>query len=106
MVPEFLHVGPHRYTVVVDDPDVGDRGTNGETYPERCRILIGPHQVESARRETLLHEAIHAVWHTTGLGSHPDIEDHEELIIDSLAAPMLALLRDNPHLVSYLTDQR
>ena len=50
---------------------------------------------------TVLHEVLHAAWAATGLDDQTC--DHEEVIVSTLAPVLLAVIRDNPDLIKYLT---
>lgn len=50
---------------------------------------------------TLLHEALHAVWSTTGLRQLDN--DLEEQVVVGLAPLLLDTLKRNPDLVAFLT---
>lgn len=56
------------------------------------------------RRETLLHESLHALIAMTGL-SKDALDDREENVVNRLAPALLQFIRDNPTLYSYLTGR-
>ena len=104
--PAKLDVGPHTFTVTVDR-DTGRQlrsyDTLGDTVISSLRIRIDDDLEPSVQRETMLHEALHALWWLTALPSN-DLCDHdEEAVVKGLAAPLLDLLRRNPSLVEFLT---
>lgn len=56
-------------------------------------------------REVTLHEVVHAAVGAARL--HKDIiHDHEESVVDRLTPVLLAIIRDNPKLIEFLTDRR
>lgn len=55
-----------------------------------------------AERDTLLHEALHALFNLTGLDEKLSDEDAEDIIL-RLSPAILTLMRENPQFVSYLT---
>jgi hypothetical protein len=95
--PPRITVGPHVFHLTYDR-NIGDRGANGETYRESCRILIADNLATSIEREVVLHESLHALYGATNLDG-----DQEEATVQALTAPLLDLLRCNPSFVSYLT---
>jgi hypothetical protein len=55
----------------------------------------------------LMHEVLHAIADTTEVGNavrYVKSKDAEEVLVNALAAPLLAVLRDNPKLREYLLD--
>lgn len=82
----------------------------GVTFSDRAEITVklAGGQSENRLRSIILHEITHAVWGETGLthlvemeGGLPD--DQEEAIILAQSLMLLGVLRDNPHVVKYLT---
>lgn len=104
-LPHHVRVGAHRYQVTTDSA-IGDRGANGETYRERCQVVMNPNLAPTMEREVLLHELLHAVWGAGALVSidHP-ASAVEEQVCHALAPPLLQLLRDNPELLAYLAGE-
>ena len=51
-------------------------------------------------QETLLHELLHVAFHVA------DIQDHDESVVTRLARVLLALMRDNPGLLTYLRARK
>ena len=71
-------------------------GDYGECFSDQCRIEVRTTQHHQQQADTLLHEAMHAVDHEMHCGlSEPQIR--------RMATGILALLRDNPALVAFLT---
>lgn len=98
-VPAKIRVGPHTYRVVqVPHGILEGAGSDGTCNPRHLTIGLDDNQPRSQKADTLLHELIHALLATVKLD-----EDTEEQICLALAPGLLALLRDNPNLVTYLT---
>ncbi len=72
-------------------------------------IRLQPGSAENYLRENLLHEIMHAVYYMahieTGM-NHIDDENREEFIVDSMAGTMLFVLKHNPEVLAYLTDDQ
>lgn len=114
-LPTSIRVGPVMYRVTDDHAEFIERqhtdqrsGDYGCTRGKEAVIYLNPEVSADNKRLTLLHEAMHAAGHTYGggwswkaLGKTPS--DREERVISLLETPLLALLRDNPRLVAYLT---
>ena len=106
-LPSEVKVGPFVFTVrggadVVDffsatDGDLGDCNT------EHLLIRVSGAQAPGNQREVVWHEALHAAFYSSGLTAELT-EKVEENIVRKLATATLAVLRDNPSLVTYLTD--
>lgn len=104
-MPTAIKVGPYTYTVDQDPTKLRQHehllkaGLSGGTAHETTEIHIDPTSSESYKRETLWHEVKHAVCNLFGWGD----EKKEEEAIGMTSAMELAVLRDNPELVAYLT---
>jgi hypothetical protein len=95
--PRNVKVGPHRYRVI-SDKDALMEAASGRTDRERLTICLDPTLAGSALADTLVHELVHACLAVVALG-----DDVEEQVALALGPGLLALLRDNPKLVKYLT---
>jgi hypothetical protein len=57
-----------------------------------------------SERDTLLHEALHAVFALTNLDQ--EMSDHkQELMVSRLTPAILLLMKDNPEFISYLMEE-
>lgn len=82
----------------------------GLTLPVPSQILVrldgdGETMSEDNLREVTLHEVLHAIYHSTALNHYlrpGDDSDLEEYTVAMLSGPLLAVLRSNPELMSYL----
>lgn len=109
-LPQYVKIGHITYTVQPAEPTLGvdktDIGTwnryCGEIVYAECMILIKDEQHEQSKRATLMHEAVHGVLWNAG---QYDANANEGLV-NALAYGLVALLRDNPELVAYLTEAR
>lgn len=72
----------------------GDLGSCEIGY---TRMNVNPHQSLESKRDTILHEIIHAISDEMGLNM-------TEKQVKGCATGALATLRDNPGLVRFLTD--
>jgi hypothetical protein len=85
------------YSVTQDDIAMANKGIIGECTASKCQIVYSSDQAEQQLKDTILHEAIHAIDYTMNLGL-------EERQVHALAGGVLALLLDNPDFVDYLTN--
>lgn len=76
---------------------------SGHCAPLLCHIQVSTEQHIQQIRDSLLHELLHAIWSESGLCCTIGEERIEEHLVHTLASAILALLRDNPALVRYLT---
>src|SRR5690349_6697697 len=92
-VPTQIRIGAAVYRVdVIDDPD-----KLGETDDSHTLITITSDQSECSTRDTVIHEALHAIMWCSGARRVLDLSHkHEERIVRLLSPAVLALLRDNP----------
>jgi hypothetical protein len=63
--------------------------------------VIEPGQEDGQKRDSLMHEALHALFAMLGLDQEWGTKT--EGYVTRLSPALLALLRDNPDLVGYLT---
>lgn len=95
--PATIYVGAMDYTI----REVKHLDLLGETLNEEGDILIKRRQSPACKRATVLHEVLHAIAFTAGMGLE---HDAEEALVRSWEPWLLAVLRDNPELVSFLTE--
>lgn len=75
----------------------------GETQSDDAIIYIRNKQGAAIKRDTLLHEVLHAIFFLSGLFKTVDMaKEEEEKIVVTITPWILAALRDNPALVDYL----
>ena len=97
--PASVRVGPHTYRLVmVPDGVMDDAGRVGHCCPERLVIALDSGQRPSQLADTILHELVHALLRSVDLESA-----EEERVCLALGPGLLALVRDNPSLVAWLT---
>lgn len=104
--PAFVKVGPYRYRVLVDSDKIREYEHErkgmfaGYTHVSASLIVLDPDVSSQFRRETLWHEVKHAVANVVGLEGKLS----EEEVLQKVSPMELAVLRDNPELVIYLTE--
>lgn len=103
-LPNFDILSLHFDVEEVEDEDLdGNLGdTNGNTGRVRIRKSLSP----SLKRETVLHELIHAALAASGHGTLIVHMKDEEHLVSVLAPVLLHTLRENPDLAAYLLDSR
>ena len=104
-LPDKVKVGPLTFDVTDDamshvlaEHEEKTAGLYGRCDYKKQAIVLDPGMAPGQYRATLLHEVLHAVFHTSG-GRF----DNEEEIVGEIEFPLLGVLRDNPALVAYLT---
>jgi len=94
-----VQVGPHTYRIHLDKRHLLEGGERAaQCSPTRLVIAIDPDQPRTQQQDCVVHELVHA-----GLASMRIDEDLEEQVALTLAPQLLAVLRDNPKLVAWLT---
>lgn len=114
-IPSEIRVGTVTYHVTVEPEDwmriehaTQKKGYYGHTDPKAATIYLNPESAPEQNRLTLWHEVLHAL-HETVMGSpswqglSEDPHAAEERVVLRWEHPTLAVLRDNPALVEYLT---
>jgi hypothetical protein len=103
-----VQIGPARYRVVVGQAAIDRRAAEdgrsellGHCHNDELVITVSPKMAEDAQRDTLLHEVLHAIFHSTGL-AHDLGDEKEESMIRRLTPALLDLIRRNPRLVADL----
>lgn len=72
-------------------------GDYGECKHDECRIDVATFQCDHQKRDTILHEVMHAVDHEL----HCKLSEPQ---VRRMATGLLAVLRHNPALVAFLVD--
>ena len=65
-------------------------------------MVVDDRMPEPKIRDTLFHEILHAIWHTTGLTSRVGTEISEEEVVAAMATEIVHVLRVNDDLAAYL----
>jgi hypothetical protein len=81
------------YVLEMEDDDVGD------TDSSKQAINIAEGQAHEAERDTVLHEIIHAIDFAVA-------GEMTERQVHALAGGLLQVLRENPKLTKYLTEEK
>ncbi|WP_417556230.1 hypothetical protein [Microbacterium sp.] len=117
-MPSTVQIGTVEYAVMADhdswmriEHSTQTKGFYGHTHNHSARIYINPDSVPEVQRLTLWHEVLHALVEVTmgapdfrSLPGGPETKDEaEESVVRMWEHPTLAVLRDNPGLLAYLT---
>ncbi len=112
-LPTHVRVGPYLYTVHSDAARMSDLRNDssegnrvGQIYYQKLAIDIDPTLAHDRKVSALLHEVLHASWHFANFDPDNEGKISEEQVVSGLERILLAVLRDNPDLVAYLTDCR
>jgi hypothetical protein len=93
--PERLRILGKRFTVQYSSGAPLDDGLNGECDSDNQKILVRDGQPLESEQDTLLHEVLHAIDEAMGLKM-------KEAQVKGAATGLLAVLKDNASLGSYL----
>lgn len=99
-MPPTIRVGAYLYRV--EQLDIGDSGHDGLQNDSTLRIVVNTDLAPLYERGVLLHEVVHAC-----LSHGAQFLDHDqgEMVAAALESALLGVLRDNPELVKYLTEE-
>ena len=97
--PSPVKVGAFRYTVSEEPIPHEEQPAWGLTEPRSERITLEPGQSPNFKRDTFLHELLHACLFASGM---PLGHEEEERIVSALTPILLDTLRRNPAVVAYL----
>jgi hypothetical protein len=111
--PKSIHVGAFVYRIEYLDEIAWQAANEDDSLGGVTRAAVGsirvrlPHEVsEQIVREILLHEVLHAVWHSTMLthvmSEYKDSVDVEETVCQATSPMLLQVLIDNPDFVRYI----
>lgn len=104
-MPKSVKVGPYTYAVSTDEAAIRkfehekQSRHAGHTSHSELAIHVDPHNAAGYQRDTLWHEVLHCIVNVVNL--QPKLSEEE--IICTISHMTLAVLRDNPDLVAYLT---
>lgn len=104
-IPKKVKVLSKTYSIIVDE-HIWNEGTgaSGLCKPWKTQIHVAKGELnEQQERDTVLHEVMHAIFSEMGLTTDFKEENEEEKIVRCMATGLLAVLRENPALVKYLT---
>lgn len=110
-LPRLIRVGARRYTVRCNQSAIDSESVeagaelHGVTNNTAMRIVLNPKNSEDRQRDTLLHEALHAMFNVAGIDQDLG-SDTEERVVNRLAPILLDVLTRNPALTEYLTGGR
>lgn len=106
-IPKSIEIGPFTFRVSTDEAELlrwkaEDQADLAGRYDEATLSITidGTHAV-GFQRDTLLHEALHALFGMTAL-EHELGDKQTEHIIRALTPALLDMLRRNPALISFL----
>lgn len=107
--PTQVQVGPYRYRVVVSEAAINKAcvdaqdGRYGQHDPQSLTITLDPKMGGDMMASVLLHELEHACLFQ--VGAEEDLDKAQlERICNATGTMFLDILRRNPELVHYLTE--
>lgn len=97
--PDSLRIMGRNFDIFYEDDLEGVFGT---CHRSECEIEIaeGQHSIEEA--DTILHEALHAIFYLLNLNRDMSLKK-EEAIVRPLATGLIQMFLDNPQFLKYLT---
>ena len=98
--PSPIKVGPYYYRIVWKT----NSGDMGDSFFEKERIGLDPSLGFGEMRSTLLHELLHCA-SDIGTDRHAYDPRNEDDFIQAVEPTLLQILRDNPKLLTWLTER-
>jgi len=74
--------------------------TNGMSIADMCKILIKESLSEDKKKQTFIHELIHAIENTNNA-----IDDLSEIQVELIATGLMSFIRDNKNTVLWLLEK-
>lgn len=99
----LVYVSPFEWTIKHDPNVLSVVGSDG-MLDDTLGMVLDLTRREDLLRDDVLHECLHAIFRQTPMYKNDEEwAKQEEAIVMALAPRILALLRDNPELVTWLT---
>ena len=102
--PKKVRVGPFVYEIT-PIKEMGATDQAGGVDLSGQAIIYDPGLHSMQERDTILHELLHCIIFQTPLRKTITDQEEEERLVWTLSPRILALLRDNPQFVKYLTEK-
>jgi Zn-dependent peptidase ImmA (M78 family) len=115
-MPTKVKIGTQSWTVIERSSNMDDALSSsayGYTLVRSSTIIIDADAPPSRKRQTLLHELLHAIRYSMGNSTIPATSDDESKTTDAwehyfigiYEEGVLAILRDNPPVTAYLLSE-
>jgi Zn-dependent peptidase ImmA (M78 family) len=115
-MPTKVKIGTQNWTVIERSSNMDDALSSsayGYTLVRSSTIIIDADAPPSRKRQTLLHELLHAIRYSMGNSTIPATSDDESKTTDAwehyfigiYEEGVLAILRDNPPVTAYLLSE-
>lgn len=100
---KFKYVNIHPFKYKLKYPKTSNSDTHGVTNNKLRTVTIYPHADEQQERDTLLHEALHALLHECLFFGDNDAQEEEFVL--RFTPRLLAFMQDNPRIVEFLVNE-
>lgn len=115
-MPTKVKIGTQNWTVIERSSNMDDALSSsayGYTLTRSSTIILDVDAPPSRKRQTLLHELLHAIRYSMGNTTIPSPNDDESKTTDAwehyfigiYEEGVLAILRDNPQVTAYLLSE-
>lgn len=106
-IPTSVEVAHISYRIDHNGQRARDAEVYGMCHVDRAEIVIGTSMAPAQKRDTLLHELLHALCDVMGVSKGGSAallptQDDEERFVHALSPLLLDMLRSNPELVDFL----
>lgn len=102
-LPKTIRVGYQDVALI--SCDMGD-DEHGSYTDRTARIIYNPARTEREIVNTILHECLHAIYHTSGVVRHSVFKDlnDEEIVAHATANALTQVFLDNPALLDWIKE--
>jgi hypothetical protein len=90
-------------TYLISYPESIPDNNLGLTDHDKLTIAVRDNQIPLEEADTVVHEIMHVLWYHMALYADID-QDIEERVIRAMATALVASMKENPILLSYLTS--
>lgn len=101
-MPSRVKIGPLTYAIeYMPLSKAAKRSLNGECDNQNLKIQVFETLPPNLSAEIMLHEILHACYHSADLCD----DDKEEKIVTTMARQLAGVMKDNPDMVAWLMEQ-
>jgi len=107
MTPKTIKIGGTTYKIKTfpTDSSASD-GSFGELQADNEVIRIRKEMSSNKAANTLLHEALHGIWHEMAMREGlANTKDEEEYVVTAFSNGLIQVLKDNPEFTNWVVSK-